>query len=184
MTQDPDDAHPPRGGHPLQPIALDEHGVARFKANKIVRALLDWSSARGMSLNDLAALGFPAEDWEQFCQLIGYSVSGAGELTYFSDAAYEEAASKVDALLAPIETAQDILSKLVVGTCIRCGLPITEADSWTHDGPSMGGYPPTVPVYHTASQRSAISREALAHGATDSDHLVRPAFGTASRTPY
>lgn len=38
---------------------------------------------------------------------------------------------------------------MVVGTCAHCALPVTEAHSWTHDGDSMGGYPPTVPVYHS-----------------------------------
>jgi len=85
------DEHPPRGGHPLQPIALDEHGVARFKPNKIVRALLDWSTTRGIGMNELILLGFPTEDWEQLAQLLGYSVSGAGDLSYFSDEAYQEA---------------------------------------------------------------------------------------------
>lgn len=41
------------------------------------------------------------------------------------------------------------LSEMHVGTCAHCKLAVTEADSWTHDGPDMGGYPPTVPVYHS-----------------------------------
>lgn len=75
--------------HPLQPIAVDEHGVIRFKANKIVCYLLDRG---GITLNDLDALDFSVEDREQFAQLIGYSLSGFGDLGYVSDDTYETAA--------------------------------------------------------------------------------------------
>jgi len=36
-------------------------------------------------------IGFPQEDREQFAQLIGYSLSGFGELDYVSDETYEVA---------------------------------------------------------------------------------------------
>jgi len=65
--------------HPTQPLILDDHGVVRFKANKIVRALLDTGK---LNMNDIAVLDFPLEDRIQFVQLIGYSVNGAGELSY------------------------------------------------------------------------------------------------------
>lgn len=48
-----------------------------------------------------------------------------------------------------------LLSEMIVGTCAHCKLPVTEADSWTHDGADMGGYPPTVPVYHSACKVGA-----------------------------
>ena len=48
------------------------------------------------------------------------------------------------------------LSAMRVGTCAHCKLPVTEADSWTHDGPDMGGYPPTVAVYHSACKQAAL----------------------------
>lgn len=41
------------------------------------------------------------------------------------------------------------LSEMHVGTCAWCKERVTEADSWTHDGSDLGGYPPTVPVYHS-----------------------------------
>jgi hypothetical protein len=74
--------------HPVQPIVKDEHGVVRFKANAIVRFLLD---AGSFDLNQLAAMDFSDEDREQFAQLIGYSLSGFGELSYVSDETYERA---------------------------------------------------------------------------------------------
>lgn len=58
--------------HPIQPLQM-EQGVLRFKRNKIVEHLLDHG---GIDLNALARLDFPAEDWTQFRQLIGYSHGG------------------------------------------------------------------------------------------------------------
>ena len=78
---------------PIQPTYTDEHGTLRFRENKIVRFLLDNG---GLDLNKLSGLGYPApefprEDWEQFAQLIGYSLSGFGDLSYVSDETYEAA---------------------------------------------------------------------------------------------
>lgn len=66
----------------MQPIVWDTHRVLRFKENKIVSALLDFASSRGMSLNEIATMKFSREDREQLAQLIGYSVSGFGDLSY------------------------------------------------------------------------------------------------------
>jgi selenocysteine lyase/cysteine desulfurase len=68
--------------HPIQPIVVDNHGTLRFKANAIVQHLLDHG---GIDLNDIASLDFSREDHEQFAQLIGYSLSGASDLSYMSD---------------------------------------------------------------------------------------------------
>lgn len=70
---------------PMQPIEIDDHGTARFKANKVVRHLLVHG---GISLNDLAMVEFTCEDQEQFAQLIGYSVGGFGELSYVREETY------------------------------------------------------------------------------------------------
>lgn len=70
--------------HPMQPVEFDPDGTARFKQNALVRFLVDWSRDCGMGLNGLALLpGISNDDWTQLAQLIGYSVSGAGELSYF-----------------------------------------------------------------------------------------------------
>lgn len=68
--------------HPIQPLLTDESGVKRFKANEIVRYLLDEG---GIDLNSIAVKDFSREDREQFAQLIGYSWSGACDLSYMSD---------------------------------------------------------------------------------------------------
>jgi hypothetical protein len=75
--------------HPLQPLIKDDRGVIRFKANAIVRFLLDNGPH---NLNHLAVMNFSAEDHEQFAQLIGYSLSGFGDLDYVRNETYEAAA--------------------------------------------------------------------------------------------
>lgn len=70
--------------NPLQPVVIVD-GIARFKENKIVSYLLDKG---GLDMNLLAMEDFTDEDREQFAQLIGYSVSGFGSLSYASDEAY------------------------------------------------------------------------------------------------
>lgn len=86
--------------HPMQPIYLDKHGVARFRQNNIVRFLQEWASSRGMNLNDLHMLGYDKEEWEQFNQLIGYSVSGWGELSCHRAKTVAKADAEVERLLA------------------------------------------------------------------------------------
>jgi hypothetical protein len=73
--------------HPIQPL-VDNHGTLRFKENAIVRHLLDHG---GIDMNKLAMLPFENEDRVQFAQLIGYSLSGFGELSYVSDDDYDAA---------------------------------------------------------------------------------------------
>jgi hypothetical protein len=79
--------------HPTQPLDVDEHGTLRFKSNAIVRHLLDHG---GIDLNALAVMDFSQEDREQFAQLIGYSLSGFGELSYVSDETYDAARKSID----------------------------------------------------------------------------------------
>ena len=78
---------------PIQPIYTDDHGTLRFRENKIVRFLLDNG---GLDLNQLARM-LPdcREDWEQFAQLIGDSLSGFGDLSYVSN----ETDEAVDAMV-------------------------------------------------------------------------------------
>ena len=77
--------------HPIQPLEKDKNGTLRFKKNAIVEHLLDNG---GIDMNALALMDFSAEDRQQFAQLIGYSLSGYGELTsYVNDDAYGAAAA-------------------------------------------------------------------------------------------
>lgn len=72
-----------------QPGETDSEGVQRFRANKVVEHLL---AAGGIGLNELCRAVSTEEnsdDWAQFAQLIGYSVSGWSSLSYVSDEAYD-----------------------------------------------------------------------------------------------
>ena len=84
--------------HPMQSIIIDDAGVYRFRSNAIVQFLLDNNAL--YDLNALARLRFSPEDHEQFAQLIGYSVSGFGDLDYASADAVAAADAYVDAALS------------------------------------------------------------------------------------
>jgi hypothetical protein len=108
-------AEPAPPEHPMQPVILDDHGTARFKRNKIVRYLIDQGHERGLGLNDLARMGnaFDQEDWQQLAQLIGYSVSGAADLSYMSDELIARADAAVKVLLrSKAEPAPDLAADL------------------------------------------------------------------------
>ena len=62
---------------PIQPIA-----DGRFVENRIVSAVLEAST---LDLNQIAMMDFTDEERMQFAQLIGYSLSGFGSLSYASD---------------------------------------------------------------------------------------------------
>ena len=72
--------------NPEQPIGLDALGCMRFKPNTIVRWLIDEAIAgRARTLNYIVTRGSPGfstDDLTQFWQLLGYSVSGIGELDF------------------------------------------------------------------------------------------------------
>lgn len=77
--------------NPIQPI-ID----GRFKENKIVRDLLDYAQERGFGLNEIAVKGYSKDDHQQLAQLIGYSVSGYGSLSYVDDDNYGAVCSIMD----------------------------------------------------------------------------------------
>jgi hypothetical protein len=83
--------------HPQQPIILDERGTPRFRANQIILYL--WKSGL-LDLNQIAAMDFSDEDRMQLAQLIGYSVSGYGDLPYAHAGSVADADAKASALLA------------------------------------------------------------------------------------
>ncbi len=63
---------------PMQPLVLQD-GCVRFRTNTLVQYLLDHGP---VDMNRLARLNAPRSDRAQFAQLIGYSVSGYGSLSY------------------------------------------------------------------------------------------------------
>jgi predicted metal-dependent TIM-barrel fold hydrolase len=69
---------------PNQKIIIDDKGTIRFHKNKIVDKMLDFCTENGYSLNEIF-VDFDNEndvdDYVQLMQLIGYSVSGYGNLS-------------------------------------------------------------------------------------------------------
>lgn len=85
---------------PMQPVWRDNDGVIRFKPNGIVQYLLDFG---GIDMNLIAIMHkrdgtFTDEEMSQFAQLIGYSVSGFGDLDYVTDEQYKAAEERAAAL--------------------------------------------------------------------------------------
>lgn len=77
--------------HPMQPILKDDLGTVRFRKNAIVAFLVDYASQRDCNMNTLAIMPFSQDDWTQFYQLIGYSVSGFCDLSAPSESAKDKA---------------------------------------------------------------------------------------------
>ncbi len=75
---------------PMQPLVMAGN-VLRFKENRIVSALLDVAGEHGLDLNAIACMDFEPWERQQLSQLIGYSVSGYGELSYVDDEALAKA---------------------------------------------------------------------------------------------
>lgn len=67
--------------HPMQPVIVADDGVVRFKENKIVRDLLELAGKHGMDLNEICVREYDKDDYSQLMELIGYSVSGYGNLS-------------------------------------------------------------------------------------------------------
>lgn len=76
--------------HPLQTIVRAEDGVIRFQGNVLVQHLLD-SYPGGAAALRLACPAADNGDWEQLDQLLGWSVSGFGDLPYVSRETIEAA---------------------------------------------------------------------------------------------
>ncbi len=90
---------------PMQPIHIAKDGCVRFKQNRLVDALLDHGQATGFGLNELARKydsrgpgGDYREDWNQLAQLMGYSTSGFGDLSYARPDTVREADKIADEL--------------------------------------------------------------------------------------
>jgi len=83
-----------------QPLALGDDGVIRFRENRIIRLLLDGGP---FDLNQIALMAFSDQERQQLAQLIGYSVSGYGDLTYAFGEPVERADRAVDIFIAEQE---------------------------------------------------------------------------------
>ena len=83
----------------MQPIALDENGTARFRENDVVR----WLTEEVIDLNKISIQcqlrDFDKYDVAQFWQMLGYSVSGYGDLSFIPKSIVQKADAKVSDLL-------------------------------------------------------------------------------------
>ena len=75
--------------NPVQPLYKTDSGVVRFKPNTIIDYLFN---SGALDLNKIAAMPFTQDDREQLAQLLGYSLSGFGTLSYVTDETYSLAA--------------------------------------------------------------------------------------------
>jgi hypothetical protein len=96
--------------NPMQPIVIDSKNVVRFKGNEIVRAVYEISKVHGFGLHEIAMRNFTKDDRKQFAQLLGYSVSGYGDLPYVDKVSVECADQQVALLLsgAPVVSEQEM----------------------------------------------------------------------------
>lgn len=88
--------------HPKQPIGYAKDGCIRFKKNAIVDWLLQ-AYPGGYALNVIAEMvahgEFAVEDLIQLDQLLGYSVSGFGDLSYVPRKFVEKCDKKADKVI-------------------------------------------------------------------------------------
>lgn len=112
---------PPPKRNPIQPTSEDENGYIRFRANALVRHLLDHG---GLTMNDLVRVECSQDDRQQFAQLIGYSLSGYSALSYHSVAVWsaahamhktgiDEAQARIDYLEAELKALKNGLRETV-----------------------------------------------------------------------
>lgn len=88
--------------HPMQPIVMAEDKVVRFQPNKIIKWLLDTGKI-DLNLIAIAAAEYRAfdnDDQMQLAMLIGYSVSGFGDLDYADPAVVSEADAIAEKIVA------------------------------------------------------------------------------------
>lgn len=86
--------------HPMQPIYKDDRGIVRFRANAIIEQLVRGGT---IDLNRVAIMAqaspdITQDDIDQFWQLIGYSVSGYGDVGLVSQEAIQRADEAVEVL--------------------------------------------------------------------------------------
>lgn len=65
---------------PMQPVEVAADQVVRFKKNQIICDMQALCAKHGLDLNDIAGREYSKDDRSQLMQLIGYSVSGYGNL--------------------------------------------------------------------------------------------------------
>lgn len=109
--------------HPIQPVALDSNGVIRFKANAIIRKLVD---DKLIDLNEISCWDIPQNDRSQFAQLMGYSLSGYGSLSFADDLTYAAAYNMHHAGMTEQEARLKHLEEVVANLKAALRAPMAE----------------------------------------------------------
>jgi hypothetical protein len=65
----------------MQPVEMAGDQVVRFKRNQIICDMQELCAKHGLDLNEIACRDYSKDDRSQLMQLIGYSVSGYGNLS-------------------------------------------------------------------------------------------------------
>lgn len=114
--------------HPMQPILPpDENGIVRFQANAIIRHLFNNGT---IDLNLIGRLPFDNDDRTQLAQLIGYSVSGFGDLSYVD----RTTVAAADAMVAnPTIDERDARIKYLEETLSQVKASLRTTDSELYD---------------------------------------------------
>lgn len=85
-------------GDPREPWMVQQ--LRRLLDEEKGNGLVRWLATFGpMDMNEIAQEDFSQRDREEFAMLVGYSVSGVGVLSYFSDAMWERANAESERLL-------------------------------------------------------------------------------------
>ena len=79
----------------MRPL-VDVNGVIRFKQNAVIRWLFEQGH---LNLNRIPVDELPLEDVEEFWQMLGYSVSGYGELSFIRPETVAEADEVAEVIL-------------------------------------------------------------------------------------
>jgi hypothetical protein len=113
----------------MRKFIRDKFGTVRFAANPLVQAIVDEAEGppsssinRLVSMHRQGVLGSTQADWEEFYQLIGYSLAGYHELSLVSDV------SALAATRAAQEQGFDVKGCRDDGCAIHCGVPHPQGD--------------------------------------------------------
>ena len=89
---------------PMQPVEMAADQVVRFKRNQIICDMQELCAKHGLDLNEIACRDYSKDDRSQLMQLIGYSVSGYGSLSFSRAKHVMRADQKADEIIEDART--------------------------------------------------------------------------------
>ncbi|MNW03269.1 hypothetical protein D3C71_1991770 [compost metagenome] len=90
---------------PMQPVVMADDQTVRFKRNQIICDMQELCAKHGLDLNEIACRDYSKDDRSQLMQLIGYSVSGYGNLSCSRAKHVMRADEKADKILSEVNSA-------------------------------------------------------------------------------